>query len=330
MANKKMTAMQLAKLAGVSHATVSRAFSPNGTVSEKTRENILQLANIHGYRPNSIAASLNRSRSRLVAIVASAIGNLYEAEQLDLLTFELQTMGLMPLLLNCNRHTDSKALMQLASSYQVDYTIVFADLISNEDVKKIFGASRLILVRNRPETASDHTTIIIDPRNAIAEAVNTLVAVGRRQFLFLHGRETSSMDKKRKAYFDDALLNHGLRFTQEAFGDYRYNSGFQEAMLFLKRSPEIDTVIVSNDAMALGVLDAAAMLGVKVPDDIAVIGHDGVEMAFWNAYNLSTIALNHQEYVNAIISRIRAFEADDNATIEQITVKAHFRRGKTI
>ncbi len=328
MVTKKITAVELAKLAGVSHATVSRAFNPNGTVSRKTRQRILELAKEHGYQPNRIAASLNRSKSGLVAIVAANV-DFYESEQLGYLTQEIQSIRMMPLVLNCGRHNDSKELLQFASSYQVDYAIIYADLVSNEDVRKIFGASRLILVRNRTEFEEGQTTVIIDPKDAIEEAVEHLVGQGRRHFIFLNGKLTIEMNARRKACFSDALARHGLSLVHEGFGDGRYNSAYRETQDVLKRYPEADAIIAHNDAMAFGVCDALRALGKEIPQDVAVVGHDGLEPAYWDAYDISTIALNHQAYARAIVSRIKQYESGSGEESEPIVFKPVYRKGST-
>ena len=90
MNRRRLTSIDLAKLAGVSSATISRAFTPGSRISSATRARILSLADEHSYRPNAVARSLNSSRSRLVALVVNAIANPCEAQQLDMLVHRLQ------------------------------------------------------------------------------------------------------------------------------------------------------------------------------------------------------------------------------------------------
>lgn len=260
----------------------------------------------------------------------NAISNLCEAEQLDLLTHELQEIGLMPLLLNCDRHRDKENLMRLASAYQVDFAIIFSDILFAEDAGTIFESSKTILVTNSRDTKFDQAVILVDGSRAIKDAVNHLVETGKRNFLYLSGRGTSWIDKQRRDQFDIALKAHDLRIIAEAHGNYRYNSGYQEASLFLKRHPEVDAIVAGNDAMVIGVRDAAVKLfDRRIPEDLAILGHDGVEAAFWESNSLSTIALNHHEYVSAIIGIIKAFSEDSIEAMTPVIIHSRFTRGKT-
>lgn len=113
--------MDLAKLAGVSSATVSRAFGNDARIKPETRTRILDLAKQHGFRPNAMAASLNNSKSRLVALVVNTVANPSEAEGLDALIHRLQENRRMPLILCCADSKDRSLLMSIASTYQVDH-----------------------------------------------------------------------------------------------------------------------------------------------------------------------------------------------------------------
>ena len=330
MTNKRITSVQLAKLAGVSHATVSRTFNAQDKVREETRDKILRLAREHGYSPNAIAASLNRSRTQLAAIVVNAIGNLCESEQLDLLIDELQRFGLMPLLMICDRHGDIDTLMRLASSYRVDYVVVFSDLLSPDDATNIFAAAKTILVTALRERVTDMPTVLIDAEAATSEAVDHLVETGRRNFCYISGRKSSWIDRQRFQAFSAALAKHDLRFVVEGHGDFDYDSGFKEASILLSQYPSLDAVIAANDAMAIGIRDAAVTLHQrKVPDDLAVIGHDGVRAAFWACNNLSTIALDHQKYAHAIVTKIQQIEENAPSANEPTILHCTFRRGGT-
>ncbi len=121
MRQKGMTSVDLAKLAGVSSATVSRAFGNDARIKPETRTRILDLAKQHGFRPNAMAASLNNSKSRLVALVVNTVANPSEAEGLDALIHRLQENRRMPLILCCADSKDRSLLMSIASTYQVDH-----------------------------------------------------------------------------------------------------------------------------------------------------------------------------------------------------------------
>ena len=142
MSRKRLTSIDLAKIAGVSSATVSRAFTPGTRISSATRSRILLLADEHNYRPNAVARLLNSSRSRLVALVVNAIANPCEAQQLDMLVHRLQRIERMPLVLCCADYGDRTQLMHFASAYQVEHVVLCSDMVSASDAVDIFKVGR--------------------------------------------------------------------------------------------------------------------------------------------------------------------------------------------
>lgn len=283
-----MTSVELAELAGVSSATISRAFSPGTRIKSETRERILALAEQHGFRPNAMARTLNSNRSGLVALVVNTVANPAEGEGLDLLIHRLQERELLPLLLCCADHKDRGQLMRIASTYQVDHVVLYSDQVSIEDATHIFRSAELVVASSEPLDGRDVFDVRLDSSAASAEIVDRLVAQGRRSFAYLSGRAGSHVDKQRMTWFSEALAGHGLKFDSVVHGDYSYESGYKEGVLLLRRSGA-DTVICGNDLMAIGVQDAGRLLGRKVPDDLAIVGHDGVALAHWDCHSLTTI-----------------------------------------
>ena len=325
---KRLTSKDLAKLAGVSSATVSRAFSADSRISGATRERIRSMAQEHGYQPNAIARSLNMRRSGLVALVVNAIQNQSEAEQLQDLVQRLQERELLPIVLCCGAHEDRLQLMRLASTYQVDHVVVFSDMISLEDAVKIFHTARPIIVSTQPLQDDSVSHVNVEGGKAASEIVDKAVRDGRRHFAYLTGRKSSWIDKVRRAWFADALKTHGLTFEVEGHGDYTYDSGLKEAVVMLRRSA-VDAVICGNDVMAIGVRDAAThLLGRKVPEDLAVVGQDGISMAAWECHNLTTLALDQAAYIDAIAKMIEAEQAEDHKT-SVVTIQCRVRWGAT-
>jgi DNA-binding LacI/PurR family transcriptional regulator len=133
--------------------------------------------------------------------------------------------------------------------------------------------------------------------------------------------------KKRRGWFSDALAHHGLTFEAEVQGDYSYDSGYKEAVMLLRRQ-QLDAVICGNDVMAFGVRDAAErLLGLKVPKDLAIVGHDGISMGAWESHSITTVAFNRVAYFDAIVGII---ERDDEVRGSNETVMpCHLRWGSS-
>jgi DNA-binding LacI/PurR family transcriptional regulator len=326
--NKRITSKEIAKLAGVSSSTISRAFSGDTRISERTRKRIMSLADEHDYRPNAIARSLNSQRSRLVALVVNSIENPCEGQQLQYLVQRLQERELLPIMLCCAGYDDRAHLMRMASAYQVDHAVIFSDMVSMADAVQIFRTARPIMVSFEPISDPNIAQLIVDGSKAAEEVVAKAVSSGHSRFAYLTGRNSSWIDKQRQRWFADALAKHGLSFVAESHGDYSYDSGFKEAVVLLRRSP-IDAVVCGNDVMAIGVRDAATrVLGKKVPDDLAIIGQDGVNLAMWECNDLTTLALDFTAYMDTIIGFIED-QADDREGTTSVTHEYFVRWGST-
>ena len=325
---ERITSKELAKLVGVSSATISRAFSTNARISEKTRVRVLAMAQQYGYQPNAIARTLNNRQSRLVAVVVNAIANQCEAEQLDLLVHRLQARALVPIILCCGDNTDRLQLMRLASTYQVDHAIIVSDLVPLKDAAQIFRTTWPIIVSEEPIEDTRVSCVRVDGAEAALQIIDKLVGDGRGHFAYLYGRNSSWIDKQRRDWFSSALARHGLAFEAEGHGDYSYDSGFKEASLILHRS-KVDALVCGNDVMAIGARDAAMrLLNRRVPDDLALVGQDGIAMAGWGSHDLTTLALDHAALVDAIVQLIERHETD-NAAAPTIVIKCTARWGST-
>jgi DNA-binding LacI/PurR family transcriptional regulator len=325
---ERITSKELAKLVGVSSATISRAFSTTARISEDTRVRVLAMAQKYGYQPNAIARTLNNRQSRLVAVVVNAIGNQCEAEQLDMLVHRLQARALVPIILSCGDNTDRLQLMHLAANYQVDHAIIVSDLVSLKDAVQIFKTTSPIIVSAEPIEDTRVSYVRVDGTEAASQIVDKLVGDGRAHFAYVYGRTSSWIDKQRREWFSGALARHGLAFEAEGHGDYSYDSGFKEASLILHRS-KVDALVCGNDVMAIGARDAATrMLKLQVPGDLAIVGQDGIEMARWGCHDLTTLATDQVALMDAVIQLMETHE-NDNGAAPTIVLKCTARWGST-
>jgi DNA-binding LacI/PurR family transcriptional regulator len=324
----RITSKELAKLVGVSSATISRAFSGNARISEQTRARVLAMAQQYGYQPNAIARTLNNRRSHLVAVVVNAIVNPCEAQQLEMLVHQLQARSLVPIMLCCGDTTERLQLMRLASTYQVDHAIIFSDLVPLKDAVQIFRTARLIIVSEEPIEDARVSCVRFDGAEAAAQIIEKILSDGRKHFAYLCARNSSWIDKQRRDWFSAALGRHGLAFEAEAHGDYSYDSGFKEASLLLRRK-KLDALVCGNDVMAIGARDAAVrLLGRQVPRDLAIVGQDGIAMAGWECHDLTTLALDQAAFIDAIVDLIERQETDNGAPSATV-MKCTARWGST-
>ena len=179
--------------------------------------------------------------------------------------------------------------MRIASAYQVDHVVLYSDAVSIDDATRIFHSAIPIIASTEPLDGRDISDMRLDTSAATAEIVDHLVAQGRRHFVYLSGRASSHVDKQRMGQFSAALAAHDLTFDLVGHGDYSYESGHKVATQLVGRG-QPDVIVCANDLMAVGVKDAANALGLAVPGDLAIVGHDGVALAGWDSHSITTIA----------------------------------------
>ena len=287
---KRATSYDVAELAGVSQSAVSRVFQPGASASKDMRDRVLSAANKLGYRPNAIARGLITQRSNMVAVVISRQTNLYYPEVLVQLTQRFSAHGIRVLLFTLDHERDIDSVLEQVLQYQVD-GVVTAALLNEQQLDVIENAGIPIIFYNRTLPERLVNSVRCDQEEGERWLVSQLHAAGHRRFAIVSGPEDSSvstertrgaLQKLRELKVDDVLIVNG---------DYGYASGraaFSEISARLQTLP--DAVIAANDVMAIGCIDEAREVNLlRVPDDISIVGFDGVGPARYAAYDLSTV-----------------------------------------
>ncbi|HCR99045.1 MULTISPECIES: LacI family DNA-binding transcriptional regulator [Halomonas] len=302
----RVTADDVAQAAGVSRAMVSRAFTPGASVSAKKREHVLAVAQALGYRPNLIARGLTGRSTGLIAVVAGEISRPYEAWLLEHLVFELSSRGYQPLLLPALRGGNVTEVIDHALAYQVEGAIVAAGSVSREIADRCRASGAPLVLIGRVLESSGADAVCCDNIKGMHLLVDRLVQQGRRRIAWLGGTEDTFSDQERRLGVEQALSHHGLALMAVHRGDFSLQSGLNEGLALLDAGQSLDAIICANDAMALGVVEAAAQRGMRVPDEIAVTGFDDVPGAAWGRCPLTTVRNPVQE---TALEALRLLEA---------------------
>ncbi len=296
---KQISSIDVAKVAGVSPATISRAFA-NRNINSETRENILRIANELGYYPDALASGLNKGKNKLIAIIFDERNlNEWEFLMLDKLSTQLQDKGYFPLIHRLSSTNQYERVKSIAA-WKTAGIIVFNDLLDATLLSKTFMTSSLIIINTNfkagNKVSADH--IIIDDQNGLKPLVDNLLCCGRKYFTWIGGIGVSI---QRKNTINQILNTKKLSFIDSEQGDYSYDSGYMKSLLLCRRTPLIDTIMCANDSMALGAMDAVRhTLKLRVPEDIAITGYDDIPQASWPSYNLTTVRENTDEIVSTV------------------------------
>lgn len=323
---KSVTSNDVARLAGVSQSAVSRAFTPGAMVSDQMRARVIEAARKLGYRPNAIARTLSSRRSRIVGVVVSYLENQFYPVVIEGLSKRLRQHG-YHLLLFCTDTEDADAMLAEILQYQVDGIVMASTTLSSGMARNCADAGIPVVQFNRTARQSPSSSVATDNVAGGRAAARLLCQGGHQRIAFIAGLEDTSTSRDREQGFLEGLAEHGQRCFARAVGDYRHDGAVRATLeLFASRAegaPRPDAVFVANDHMAIAVMDTLRQqLGLRVPDDVSVVGFDDVPQAAWGAYQLSTVRQPAAQMIDATVELLlRQFDSDQ-ALREEIVLPA--------
>ena len=287
---KRATSYDVAKMAGVSQSAVSRVFQDGASASKAMHNRVMTAAGKLGYRPNAIARGLITQQSNMVAVIITEQTNLYYPEVLFQLTHRFSERGIRVLLFTLEHERDIDSKLEQMLQYRVD-GIVTAALLSRKQLETIESASIPVIFFNRSPPEVLVSSVRCDQEEGERWLVGELYAAGHRSYAIVTGPEDSPVSVERTSGALQKLRELGIDDVTIVHGDFGSESGsdaFAEIMEKLGSAP--DAVIVANDIMAIGVVDGAReTFNLRVPEDVSIVGFDGVGPARFAAYNLSTV-----------------------------------------
>jgi len=294
------TSQDVARLAGVSQSTVSRALAENSSVAEETRIRVEEAAATLGYRPNALARSLITQRSGLIAIVIASMDNPFYWEVLGLFSQALQASGQQLLLFTIGPRENFDSVIRKVLQYRVDGVIVMSAVLSSQAITECREAGLPVVLFNRYVDRTDLNVVVCDNIEGGRTVATLLANTGHRTFGFISGVEDTSTNRDRLEGFRQQLGLLGLPMPTVEQGDYAYESGRDAAKRLILQGERPDAIFCANDIMAIGALDGLRLdLGLRVPEDISVIGFDDIPMAGWSGIELTTVRQQRERMVEA-------------------------------
>jgi LacI family transcriptional regulator len=271
---------------------VSRALRGDPRVREGTRRRVEQAALRLGYVPNSLASSLVSRSTRTVAVIVSDLTNPFFPSLLTPIYDELQVMGYRVVLLTerTDIPTGQETLRRLLDR-SLDGVLVTTATLGSTFAGELQGRGLPMVLLNRYIDGLDVDRVVSDNHGGALSGGRHLLGLGHRRIAVVRGPANTSTSRDRTAGFLDALRGEGLQHDPALLreGTYSHQSGYQHTRELL-RLPEPPTAIFcGNDVVAFGALDAALSLGVRVPEDLSILGFDDIPMASWEVFQLSTL-----------------------------------------
>jgi DNA-binding LacI/PurR family transcriptional regulator len=280
-----MTIRDVAARAGVSPATVSRVFSQPDSVAPPTRQRVLAAAEELRYAPNPVARSLARRRTGNLGIVVPDIVNSFSAVVIKAVQQEARRAEYALFVAASEEVADDEERAARALAPQVDGLLLVSPQSSDAVLRELAEAVPLV-VTNRP--LDGVPAVLTESAPATGHAVEHLHALGHRSLVYLAGPDGYS-NSRRLVGLRAATTRLGLEPTVLGPFPARFSSGVRAADLVLAAGAT--AVVAFNDDIAAGLLNRFADRGVRVPDDVSVVGHDDTALAEMVTPRLTTVRI---------------------------------------
>lgn len=305
-----VTLREVAQAAGVSRSAVSRAFTPGASVSPKTRAAIMQAASDLGYSPSALASSLSTGRTKMIGLVSNNFHNPLFLEIFDQFTRGLQDRGLRPLLVNLSGGMDQAAAVHMLRRYRVDGVILASSTLPPEFADS-FRAAQLPVVHSfgRRAAGSLVPTVGVDNVACGQLAAQVLIDRGYRRIAFLGGPQAATSTQDRYDGFAQVAGEIGgpvgaLEWSCSYAGAYSFDAGRAQMQRLLAAGPPAEAYFCGDDVLSIGALSALADAGLRVPQDVGILGLNDMEMSRWPNINLTTIRQPTGDIIAASIDMV--------------------------
>jgi len=324
----RVSIKDIAKAAGVSHSTVSRALTDSPLVKAETKARIQRLAQEMGYTPNAIARSLVTQQTRTVGVVVTTITDPFIAEVVQGIEDTAHENDYAVILSSSAAEPDREiAAVEMLRAKRVDSVIVTSSRVGAlylEHLERI--GVPVVLVNNHNEKSGRYTfSVSVDNQHGGCLATRHLIEGGHRRIAYVSGPADHSDNAGRLAGYRQALDEAGIAFDPAlvVLGNGRLDSG-ERALLALRSLDRPPTAVFCyNDMTAIGLLSAARGAGLSVPEDLALVGFDDIPLAHHINPCLTTIAQPQRDMGRRAMNMALALMiSDDSATpVSDVVVK---------
>lgn len=291
--SKPPTINDVARQAGVSKRTVSRVINRSPKVNEATRARVEEVIKQLNFAPNRQARGLAASRSFLLGLIYDVPTLFINDIQKGMLNV-CEGEGYELVVHACHIESENLAddVMTFMRRAHLDGVVILPPVSDIEELADRLEEAGYHFVRFTSRRQGDPKKLVVtDYLPAICDMTRYLVELGHRDFGFITGPPSHVSSQKRQETFIEALASHGLELPAEmiAEGAFTYRSGLQAARVLLERKNRPTAIFAANDEMAFGVMNVANEMGIRIPEDLSVVGFDGTPYSTFVIPSLSTI-----------------------------------------
>ncbi|MCP3428438.1 LacI family DNA-binding transcriptional regulator [Opacimonas viscosa] len=286
------TIYEVAELAKVSLATVSRVINGNVKVSPKTLDKVKAAMDELGYRPNSIAQSLASNRTNRVGVLVSELSGPFFSNMLSIVEQELRAAGKHAII--AAGHSDEKsekAGIEFLLSCRCDALILHVDCVSDEYLLELHRQDiPFSIINHRIEALSDRC-FTVDNEMGGYLAAKAVLAAGHRKIAYISGPSFKEDAQLRLAGHKRALAEYNIEFNEalHCTGNYQEEGGKEALHTIYQQNSDFTAVVCANDEMAVGAMFSARELGFSLPETLSIAGFDDLIFARYTYPTLATV-----------------------------------------
>ena len=311
---------EIAKIAGVSSATVSRVINGSNLVTTETTERIKKIIQDFNFVPNNSAIHLKNGKSQIYGIIIPDLTNPFFTETIKIFEELLVENDKELLVANTDFHLTR---MQKSVRRMLLRRVDGVALLTSE----LEAAPLESLVQNRiPVVTTDHyrsgpgtSDIVVDFPSGMAQLIGHLKSLGHRNVGFIGGTEGLATSRVRRESFLDAVVKQGLS-SREGWiieGDFKIDGGSAAMARILAQEETPTAVVTANDLTAIGALRTAHEKGLRIPEDISITGCDDIAMSDIVYPPLTTLRISRKEYARLLFEALRVGSENLNRTGQQ-------------
>jgi len=327
------SAHDVARVAGVSQAAVSRAFTPGAVISKTTREKVIVAAEALGYRPNLLARSLIKGSSDIIGVVIGNPQNPTFVAALAALSTRMSAAGRHLMIFTGETNASADVHVEDLLKYRVDGLLLMWTDISDKAALECRREGIPVVFLNRRSLVEGFTCVNGANFEGCREIARHLIEQGYRTIGFISGREDSVTNREREAAFTAELMAAGLAPPMRAIGHFERQAGMEAARTLLSSASRPDAIFCANDVMALGAIEVARTeFGLEIGREIGIAGFDDIEMSSWPSFQLTTYSQPIQTIVDIVsdilLSPERAAAAEAIVVPGELKVRASTSRNR--
>jgi LacI family transcriptional regulator len=313
------TIRDVAKLAGISISTVSRYLNKTGYVNADTELNIKNAIEKLNYVPSVVARGLTGKNTKTFALILPDISNPFFPELARAVEDVASTYGFTVIFCNTDGQVGKeKKYMDALKSKNIDGIIFASNTLGQEDVDKLTSYNIPYVCLDRAPTNKTCSVVRSNNREGGKIAVKHLLESGCKKIGHIYGPQDLIPAKERLIGYEESVKAfEWFSPSLMVLGDFGIGGGIKATEILMKRHPDIDAIFAGNDLMAVGALKALHRMGIKVPEQVAVCGFDGINMTEITEPELTTIAQPIYD-MGALVSRILIKKIEGNMEEDQI------------